>query len=62
MSIEYSSARVQLGSRPLFDPDQLYSVEQVRDRLGGKLHIMTVWKWSKTGVLPPALKIGPNTS
>ena len=62
MSLEHSPAR-QRGRRgiALFEPDQLYSATQIRDKLGGKTHVVTVWRWAKLGRLGPRVRVGPNT-
>jgi predicted DNA-binding transcriptional regulator AlpA len=49
-------------ARQLFEPDQFYSAKQIRDKLGGKTHLITVHRWATSGRLPPPIKIGPNTS
>ncbi len=62
MSLEHSPARQRRSSpRQLFDPDQLYSAKEVRDRIGGKTHIVTIWNWVKAGRLPKPMAVGPNT-
>jgi hypothetical protein len=54
--------RARKPSPLLFEPDRLYSAEEVRKKIGGRTHIITIFNWAKTGVLPPLRKVGPNTS
>ena len=54
--------RQRVHAPQLFEPDRLYSAAEVRSKIGGKTHPMTIWKWARSGVLPPARKVGPNTS
>ena len=54
-----SPARRRLA---LFEARQLYSAEEVRAKIGGRTHIVTIWKWVRAGKLPKPLHIGANTS
>ena len=63
MSLEHSPARERRRpARRLFDDEMLYSAEQVRSKLGGRLHIVTIFRWVKQGRLPRPVKIGSNTT
>ena len=62
MSLEHSPARQGSHSRPIFDDDRLYSAKEIRDKIGGKTHVVTVWRWAKQGRLGTPRKIGPNTT
>jgi predicted DNA-binding transcriptional regulator AlpA len=46
----------------LFDDDRLYSAQEIREKVGGKTHIITIWRWAKKGRLGKPRKIGPNTT
>jgi predicted DNA-binding transcriptional regulator AlpA len=43
-----------------FDDTKFYSAKQLHQIL--RVHIVTVWRWVRLGVLPAPQKIGPNTT
>jgi predicted DNA-binding transcriptional regulator AlpA len=50
-------------SRPrLFEDDRLYSAKEIAQKIGGRTHVVTVWRWAKKGRLGKPRKIGPNTT
>lgn len=56
MSAPQSSAR-------LFEDDRLYSAKEIAQKIGGRTHVVTVWRWAKKGRLgPPPMKIAANTT
>jgi predicted DNA-binding transcriptional regulator AlpA len=60
MSLEHSPARQKRQARRLFQDDQLYTAKEVAAKL--KVHLITVWKWVRSGRLSKPVKIGPATS
>jgi predicted DNA-binding transcriptional regulator AlpA len=44
----------------LHDDDELIDSEEVR-ALFDNPHRSTIWRWVKAGLLPPPVKVGPNT-
>lgn len=52
----------QSSPPPLFEDDRLYSAKEIAQKIGGRTHVVTVWRWAKKGRLPKPRKIGPNTS
>jgi predicted DNA-binding transcriptional regulator AlpA len=62
MSLEHSPAQQQRRTRRIFQEERLYSADEVRAQLGGKVHVVTIWKWVKAGRLPQPIKVGPATS
>jgi hypothetical protein len=46
----------------LFDDDRLYSAKEIRDKVGGKTHLVTIWRWAREGRLGTPRKIAPNTT
>jgi predicted DNA-binding transcriptional regulator AlpA len=42
----------------LFADDELYSAQQIAAKL--KIHVVSVWRWTRQKRLPPAKRIGPN--
>lgn len=42
------------------EPDRYYTARQLAERWG--VHLITVFKWAARGVIPKAIKLGPNCS
>lgn len=52
----------QPPARSFFDDDRMYSAEEIRQKLGGRTHIVTIWRWAKKGQLGTPRKISANTT
>jgi hypothetical protein len=64
MSIQHAQRRArQKRNAPLrlFEPDQLYSARQIQAKLGGRVHITTVYGWARGGKFGPRVDVGPNS-
>jgi predicted DNA-binding transcriptional regulator AlpA len=46
----------------LFQDEQLYSVNDIAKKMGGKTHPLSVWRWVREGRIGTPLKIGPKTT
>lgn len=64
LATSWSNTQMSARQSPvrLFDDDRLYSAQEIRDKVGGKTHIITVWRWAKKGRLGPRIKISANTT
>ena len=46
--------------REAIEPDAWYPASFLARRWA--VHEITIWKWARTGVIPPQTRLGPNTS
>jgi hypothetical protein len=54
------AARANPDARVTLNDDQFYTDKQVAALFN--IHPVTVWVWSREGVISPPTKVGPNTS
>lgn len=61
MSLEHSPARQKKRGKPrMFEDDRYYSARELSDKFG--VHIVTIWRWVRLGLLVAPEKVGPNTT